>query len=83
MSVRYRVQLEGKTVFVSDEEILKGLSDKQEYNTALMGCYTALHEMQVEEKNTSGHDISALSGFWDGIRVQIEMLDLGFVRNSS
>ena len=82
MNVRYRVQLEGKTSFVSDEEILKGLSDKQEYNKALIECYTALHEMQIEEKNKSGHEISALSGFWDGIRVQIEMLDLGYIRNS-
>jgi hypothetical protein len=81
MSVKYRVQLDGKTVFVTDEDILNGLSDKQEYNNALIKCYTALHQMVVDEKNKSGHDISALAGFWDGIRVQIEMLEYGINAN--
>lgn len=82
MPVQYRVQLEGVTMYVSDEDIQQGLGSTPEANKALMDCYNALMTMIKEEKETTGQDIGALGGFFDGLRVQIELLETGYVRNS-
>jgi hypothetical protein len=74
--MKYRVVVNGVSLFTTDKQIRRGVGDFYQTNAALQKALLVLEDMRKGNSATRG-----LAGNWEGLNVSIDRIDASYANS--